>query len=67
MEADLIVEGWELERNGRDRFRQGEIRNASGVVLARGRGHFVEIGRERFQESIRNANAAIVDADHGKF
>jgi len=67
VEADLIVEGWELERNGRDRFRQGEIRNASGVVLARGRGHFVEIGRERFQESIRNANAAIVDADHGKF
>lgn len=67
VEADLIVEGWELERNGRDRFRQGEIRNASGAVLARGRGHFVEIGRERFQESIRGWNAAPADADHGKF
>jgi uncharacterized protein (TIGR00369 family) len=63
--ADLIVEGWELERNGRDRFRQGEIRNASGVVLARGRGHFIEITRERFQESLRSAKAAPADADHG--
>lgn len=58
VEADLIVEGWELERNGRDRFRQGEIRNAAGVVLARGRGHFIEIDREKLQESIRSANAA---------
>ncbi|MGH9688814.1 MAG: PaaI family thioesterase [Candidatus Acidiferrales bacterium] len=67
VDADLIVEGWELERNGRDRFRQGEIRSASGVVLARGRGHFVEIGRERFQESIRSVNSAPADSDHGKF
>ncbi len=51
-EADLVVEGWELERNGRERFRQGEIRNAAGVVLARGTGRFVEISRERLQESI---------------
>jgi uncharacterized protein (TIGR00369 family) len=55
--AELLVEGWELQRNGRDRFRQGEIRNAAGVVLARGTGQFVEIGRERFQESIANAKA----------
>ncbi len=54
-EADLIVEGWELERNVRDRFRQREIRNAAGVLLARGTAHFVEIGRERFQESIASA------------
>lgn len=66
VDADLIVEGWELERNGRDRLRQGEIRSASGVVLARGHGHFVEIGRERFQESIRSANAAPAGSDRGK-
>lgn len=66
-EADLIVEGWELERHGRERFRQGEIRNAAGVVLARAKGHFVEIGRERFQESIASAKAAPADADHGNF
>lgn len=67
VDADLIVEGWELERNGRDRFRQGEIRNAAGVVLARGTAHFVEISRERFQESIASAKAAPADADHGNF
>jgi len=66
VETDLIVEGWELERNGRDRFRQGEIRSASGVILARGRGHFVEIGRERFQDSLRSANAPAADAGQGK-
>lgn len=54
--ADLIVEGWELERHGRDRFRQGEIRSSAGVILARGRGHFVELRQERFQASTRNAN-----------
>ncbi len=64
--ADLIVEGWELERNGRDRFRQGEIRNAAGVVLARGRGHFVEIGPDRFQASIRGANPEPAAGDFGK-
>lgn len=64
--ADLIVEGWELERNVRDRFRHGEIRNASGMVLARGRGHFIEIGKERLQASIREANAAPADGDFGK-
>lgn len=58
VDVDLIVEGWELERSGRDRFRQGEIRNASGLVLARGTGHFVEIGREKLEESIRSSSAA---------
>jgi uncharacterized protein (TIGR00369 family) len=66
-EADLFVEGWEVQRDGRDRFRQGEIRNAAGVVLARGTAQFVEIGRERFQESIASAKAAPADADHGNF
>jgi uncharacterized protein (TIGR00369 family) len=61
--AELVVEGWELERNVRDRFRQGEIRNAAGVVLARGRGHFIEINRERLQESIRNANPTPAEGD----
>ncbi len=60
--ADLTVEGWETERKGRDRFRQGEIRNAAGVVLARGTAHFVEIGRERFQESVRESARGIAGA-----
>lgn len=59
--ADLVVEGWELERSGRDRLRQGEIRNAAGVLLARGTAHFVEISRERFRDSIASANASKSD------
>jgi uncharacterized protein (TIGR00369 family) len=55
--TDLIVEGWELERNGRERLRQGEIRSAAGIVLARGTARFVEIGRERFEESIASVKA----------
>jgi len=49
--GELIVEGWEVERNGRDRFRQGEIRDASGAVLARGKGRFVEVTRRSQQSS----------------
>lgn len=48
---DLTVEGWETERNGRLRMRQGEIRNSSGAVLARGRGKFVEIDPARFRQA----------------
>jgi uncharacterized protein (TIGR00369 family) len=47
---EIIVEGWEVERNGRTRDRIGEIRNASGIVLARGRGRFIEISRERLDQ-----------------
>ena len=56
--ADLLVEGWEVERNGRERFREGEIRNAAGVVLARGTACFVEISRERLRESIASVKAS---------
>jgi uncharacterized protein (TIGR00369 family) len=46
---DIVIEGWEVERSGRDIFREGEIRDASGVVLARGRGHFIIIDPARFR------------------
>jgi hypothetical protein len=39
----LVVEGWEVEKQGRNLFHAGEIRSASGAVLARGKGRFVEI------------------------
>ena len=52
---ELIVEGWEIARNGRVRVREGEIRNAAGVVLARGRGKFIEVDRERFRPGARAA------------
>jgi len=49
---DLVVEGREVERRGRELFREGEIRDASGVVLARGRGRFVCVDKERYLEKV---------------
>jgi uncharacterized protein (TIGR00369 family) len=44
VDEDLIVEGHEVEKSGRNLILAGEIRNQSGQVLARGRGRFVIIG-----------------------
>jgi uncharacterized protein (TIGR00369 family) len=43
---EIIVEGHEAELKGRNLFLLGEIRNAEGLVLARGRGRFVIIGQK---------------------
>jgi uncharacterized protein (TIGR00369 family) len=43
VDEELVVEGWEVEQNGRDLYHTGEIRSISGAVLARGKGRFVEI------------------------
>ena len=59
VDKDIVVEGWEVERSGRNIFREGEIRDASGVVLAKGRGHFIAIDPARFR-------AATVAAESGK-
>jgi hypothetical protein len=48
----LTVEGWEVERAGRLRMRQGEIRNAAGALLARGRGKFVEVDPQKFHSNV---------------
>jgi uncharacterized protein (TIGR00369 family) len=41
VDADLVIEAFEVEKNGRNLHQAGEIRNRDGVVLARGRGRFV--------------------------
>jgi uncharacterized protein (TIGR00369 family) len=41
---EIFVEGWQESEKGRSRFRIGEIRDAAGNLLARGRGRFVVIG-----------------------
>jgi uncharacterized protein (TIGR00369 family) len=43
---EIVVEGHEAEQNGRNLFLVGEIRNAEGLVLARGRGRFVILGQK---------------------
>lgn len=44
---DLVVEGWETDAKGRNLFLQGEIRDAAGNLLARGRGRFVDLDAPR--------------------
>ena len=47
---ELRVEGFAIRQDGRDLFREGEIRNDAGTVLARGRGRFVIIDPERYNK-----------------
>ncbi len=43
VDQEIVVEGHEVERKGRNFFHVGEIRNEAGVVLARGKGRFVVV------------------------
>jgi uncharacterized protein (TIGR00369 family) len=45
VDADLIVEGYEKEMAGRNLHLIGEIKDASGRLLARSRGRFVILGQ----------------------
>jgi uncharacterized protein (TIGR00369 family) len=49
VDEDIVVEGWEVKVSERHRFREGEIRDASGVVLARGRAKFTVIDPAKFR------------------
>jgi uncharacterized protein (TIGR00369 family) len=44
VDADLDVQGYEVESKGRNLFIEGEIRDGAGQLLARGRGRFVIVG-----------------------
>jgi acyl-coenzyme A thioesterase PaaI-like protein len=41
VEEEIVVEGREVELQGRNLFLAGEIRTDTGDVLARGKGRFV--------------------------
>jgi uncharacterized protein (TIGR00369 family) len=45
VDAEIIVSGWQEDEKGRNRFRVGEIHDAQGNLLARGRGRFVVMGQ----------------------
>ena len=47
---EISVEGFSTGRDGRQLHHEGEIRNAAGVLLARGRGRFVVIDPERYRK-----------------
>jgi len=46
--AELLVEGFQVRRHGRQLYHHGEIRDAAGTLLARGSGRFVVVDPERF-------------------
>ena len=47
---ELTVEGFNARREGRQLYHKGEIRDATGTLLARGRGRFVVMDLERFAQ-----------------
>ena len=49
---EIVVEGYQQERNGRELLHCGEIRNAAGQLLARGRGRFVVINPNSFFKAV---------------
>ena len=61
VDEELQVEGFATRRNGRELYHEGEIRNAAGILLARGRGRFVIIDPERYNKK----NQASADASAG--
>jgi len=53
---ELTVEGFNTRREGRQLYHEGEIRDAAGTLLARGRGRFVVVNPESFaQQAAGNA------------
>jgi len=51
VDKTIVVEGWQEEEKGRNRFRVAEIRDAHGNLLARGKGRFVVINPSPFAEA----------------
>ena len=41
VDQEIVIEGRQVERKGRNLFHVGEIRDEAGVLLARGKGRFV--------------------------
>jgi uncharacterized protein (TIGR00369 family) len=63
VDEDLRVEGHSTSRNGRELFHEGEIRDAAGTVLARGRGRFVIIDPERYNKKNQTSPDTNVDTN----
>jgi uncharacterized protein (TIGR00369 family) len=61
---DLVVEGFHARRDGRQLYHEGEIRDATGTLLARGRGRFVVVDLERLvQRAQDGAGEAVQDKE----
>lgn len=56
----IVVEGWQEEQKGRNRFRVAEIYDTQGHLLVRGKGRFVVVNQEHFA----GANAQGIGPDN---
>jgi uncharacterized protein (TIGR00369 family) len=52
IDKPIVVEGWQEEATGRNRFRVAEIRDLQGNLLARGKGRFVIVKQAHFTEAL---------------
>lgn len=52
MGQEIVVEAFEVKQEGRNLIHGCEIRDASGVVLTRGRGRFVAVDRGRYAQRL---------------
>ncbi len=50
VDQEIVVESYQMSREGRQMLHHGEIRDGSGRVLARGRGRFVIIDPAKFKK-----------------
>jgi len=48
VDQPIVVEAWQEEENGRNRFRVGQICDMQGNLLARGKGRFVLVNEDHF-------------------
>nr|HEV7953016.1 PaaI family thioesterase [Candidatus Acidoferrales bacterium] len=48
VDQEIVVEAFQVKREGRDMYHEGTISNTAGKVLARGLGRFVVINPEDF-------------------
>ncbi len=53
VDQEIAVEGWQIEEQGRNRFRAAEIRDTQGHVLASGKGRFVVVDAKHFAPAAR--------------
>jgi acyl-coenzyme A thioesterase PaaI-like protein len=51
IDKTIVVEGWQEEEKGRNRFRVAEIRDSHGNLLARGKGRFVIVTHSHLAEA----------------
>lgn len=51
IDKPIVVEGWQEQATGRNRFRVAEIHDLQGNLLARGKGRFVIVKQAHFTEA----------------